>query len=37
MVTGIEMFRKIMDEAQAGTTVGSCCAVLRRTRSSAVG
>jgi elongation factor Tu len=32
VVTGIEMFRKVMDEAQAGDNVGICCAGLKKTR-----
>ncbi len=25
VVTGVEMFRKVLDEGQAGTTLGCCC------------
>ena len=34
-VTGVEMFRKILDEGQAETTSAACCAVWLATRSSA--
>ena len=33
-VTGVEMFRKLLDSAQAGDNAGVCCAGSRRRRSS---
>jgi elongation factor Tu len=36
IVTGVEMFRKLLDQGQAGDNIGSCCAASRSTRSSAV-
>ena len=35
VVTGVEMFRKLLDDGQAGDNVGLCCAGWRRKRSSA--
>ena len=35
VVTGVEMFRKLLDQGQAGDNIGVCCAASRRTRSSA--
>jgi elongation factor Tu len=35
VVTGVEMFRKLLDQGQAGDNVGCLCAASRRTRSSA--
>ena len=35
VVTGVEMFRKLMDDVQAGDNVGCCCAGWRRTTWSA--
>jgi elongation factor Tu len=34
-VTGVEMFRKLLDEGMAGDNVGCCCAASRRKTSSA--
>jgi elongation factor Tu len=34
VVTGVEMFRKLLDEGFAGDNVGCCCGVWRRRRSS---
>ena len=36
IATGVEMFRKLLDQGQAGTTSGFCCAGRRRTTWSAV-
>ena len=33
VVTGIEMFRKLLDYAEAGDNVGTCCVVSTRRRS----
>ena len=30
VVTGVEMFRKLLDEGQAGDNVGACCAASKR-------
>ena len=30
MVTGVEMFRKLLDEGQAGDNVGACCAASKQ-------
>ena len=35
VVTGVEMFRKLLDEGRRGTTWGCCCAGSRRRTSSA--
>jgi elongation factor Tu len=35
VVTGLEMFRKLLDDARAGDTWACCCAASRRRRSSA--
>ena len=35
VVTGVEMFRKLLDQGQAGDNVGACCAASTRTTSSA--
>src|SRR5881628_443780 len=35
VVTGVEMFRKLLEDGQAGTTSACCCAGSRRIRSSA--
>jgi elongation factor Tu len=35
VVTGVEMFKKLLDEGQAGDNVGSCCAASSATTSSA--
>ncbi len=35
VVTGVEMFRKLLDEGQAGDNVACCCAASRRRTSSA--
>ena len=35
VVTGVEMFRKLLDEGQAGDNVGCCCAGRRRKMWSA--
>ena len=34
-VTGVEMFRKLLDEGQAGDNVGACCAASKARTSSA--
>ncbi len=34
VVTGIEMFRKLLDEAQAGDNIGALLRGVQRTRSS---
>ena len=34
VVTGVEMFRKLLDEGRAGDNVGSCCGGWTRTTSS---
>ena len=36
VVTGVEMFRKLLDQGEAGDNVGACCAALKRTALSAV-
>jgi elongation factor Tu len=36
VVTGIEMFRKTLDEAMAGDNIGACFVVFRETRSKEV-
>jgi elongation factor Tu len=35
VVTGVEMFKKLLDEGRAGDNVGCCCAALKRTTWSA--
>ena len=35
VVTGVEMFRKLLDEGRPGTTSGCCCAARSARRSSA--
>ena len=34
-VTGVEMFRKLLDQGQAGDNVGACCAARSAKTSSA--
>ncbi len=34
-VTGVEMFRKLLDQGQAGDNIGACCAALSATAWSA--
>jgi elongation factor Tu len=36
VVTGVEMFKKLLDQGQAGDNVDSCCAARARTTWSAV-
>ena len=36
VVTGVEMFRKLLDVGEAGDNVGCCCAASTRTRWSVV-
>ena len=35
VVTGVEMFKKLLDEGRAGTTWGCCCAESKRKTWSA--
>ena len=35
VVTGVEMFKKLLDEGRAGDNVGCCCAALKKTMWSA--
>jgi len=35
VVTGVEMFKKLLDEGRAETTLGCCCAASKRTMWSA--
>jgi elongation factor Tu len=34
VVTGVEMFKKLLDEGMAGDNVGCCCAALQRRRGA---
>ena len=34
-VTGVEMFRKLLDQGQAGDNIGACCAAPSARKSSA--
>ena len=36
VVTGVEMFRKLLDQGEAGDNVGFCFVVLTRTKSNVV-
>jgi elongation factor Tu len=36
VVTGVEMFRKLLDQGEAGDNVGACCAAPSARTSSAV-